>query len=69
MPTERKNITQPADWWLKFDSEARKAGMTLSEWVGQCCRKALSKTENKLLSERPPAHRPKGTTDELTGNS
>lgn len=59
MTNERKNITQPPDWWLVFESEAKKAGMSLSEWIGEACVQRLPNKERKKLSERPPANRPK----------
>jgi len=55
----RKNLTQPADWWAAFEAQARKEGMTLSEWVGWHCRAILPKRTAAKLSERPAAHRPK----------
>lgn len=58
MTDNRKNITQPADWWAAFQRAANAAGMSLSEWMGEQCRKSLKKEK---LSERKPAHRPKGT--------
>lgn len=54
----RKNITQPADWWAAFESAAKAEGKTLSEWIGDVARKSLGKA-GKQLSERKPAHRPK----------
>lgn len=59
MQSERKNITQPTDWWAAFEKEAARKKLTLSEWIGQVCRAALSNKEWVKLSERPPAHRPK----------
>ena len=58
MTSERKNITQPGDWWLTFHEAAEKAGKTLSEWIGDCCVASLPKRSQAKLSERPPAHRP-----------
>jgi hypothetical protein len=55
----RKNITQPADWWWTFEAEATKAGLTLSEWIGQQCVGGLDKSVRDGLSKRPGAHRPK----------
>ena len=37
MTNERKNITQPADWWSAFEEAAKAEGLTLSAWVGQAC--------------------------------
>jgi hypothetical protein len=60
--TERRNVTQPADWWAAFEAEAKKEGLTLSEWVGACCVANLSVSRG--LTERPPANRPKKPRDE-----
>ena len=57
--TVRRNITQPPDWWAAFDKAAQAKGLTLSEWMGQCCRQQLTKQADAKLSQRPPAHRPK----------
>ena len=59
----RKNITQPADWWQAFESTAKEAGLSLSEWVGECCLIRVSKPLRDGLSKRPRAHRPKRETD------
>ncbi len=59
MATERRNITQPADWWAAFQSQAESDGMTLSEWAGECMRKKLHAIINDGLGDRPAAHRPK----------
>lgn len=59
MTNERKHITQPDDWWAAFQVEADKAGVPLSEWIGEACREKLPKKVVKSLSKRPPAHRPK----------
>lgn len=56
---ERKNITQPPDWWKVFENEAKKAGVSLSEWIGEACIERLPVKVRKQLSDRPPANRPK----------
>jgi hypothetical protein len=61
---ERKNITQPSDWWVVFQAESDKAEMSLSAWIGEACKKRLDKEQAKNLSERPPANRPKKATDD-----
>ena len=58
MTDNRKNITQPADWWAAFEAKAQSEGKTLSQWIGDTCRKALGK-DGKQLSERKPANRPR----------
>ena len=59
MSSERRNITQPADWWAAFSEQAESDGMTLSEWAGECMRKKLHAIINDGLGDRPAAHRPK----------
>ena len=56
---ERKNITQPSDWWAAYESQATKEGKSLSAWIGDRCKEGLPKAVQKRLSERQPAHRPK----------
>lgn len=60
---ERKNITQPPDWWAAFESAAKAEGMTLAEWIGEAAKAKLPKSAAKKLSERPPANRPKKASD------
>jgi len=55
----RKNITQPADWWQAFEAAATESGLSLSEWVGECCLIRVDKDTRKGLSGRPGAHRPR----------
>jgi hypothetical protein len=62
--SERKNISQPADWWAAFEAQARQDRLTLSEWLGECAVANLPKSVRKRLSERPGAHRPRKTKDE-----
>ena len=64
MKAERKNITQPADWWAAFELQANAEGLTLSEWIGECCRVYVDKGVNSGLSERPASHRPKRSQKE-----
>lgn len=59
-PSVRKNITQPADWWTAFEATAKEAGLSLSEWVGECCLIRVKKEQRNQLSKRPGAHRPRG---------
>lgn len=59
----RKNITQPADWWQAFEATAKEAGLSLSEWVGECCLVRVPKPLRDTLSKRPGAHRPKRETE------
>ena len=61
MTNERKNITQPADWWNAFIEEASKQGLTLSEFMGMATKKQLSKQKQKKLTERVKPGRKKGS--------
>ena len=63
MTTDRRNITEPSDWWEAFEAAATASGMTLSAWMGDACVKQLPKTVAKKLSPRPPASRPKKERD------
>lgn len=59
MTNERKNITQPADWWVAWKAAADAEGVSLSAWIGKQCNAGLAKRTVKKLSERAPANRPK----------
>jgi hypothetical protein len=61
--SERKNLSQPADWWSAFERQAAREGHTLSHWMGLCCIANLPVIEQKKLTERPPAHRPRKEPD------
>jgi len=58
--SERRNITQPTDWWAAFEQQATADGWSnLSAWVGDCCRANLDKQRQQGLSERPTVGAPK----------
>lgn len=59
MTNERKNITQPSDWWAAFEAHAKAEGLTLSAWLGEAAKAKLPPKLAKKLTERPPANRPK----------
>lgn len=59
LPAVRRNIVQPVDWWVAFNDAAEKEGLTVSQWMGRVCKKALPKDVREKLEERVPAHRPK----------
>ena len=59
MTNERKNITQPSDWWAAFEAQANAEGMTLAAWLGEAAKAKLPPKVAKKLTERPPANRPK----------
>ena len=69
MPTSenRKNITQPADWWDAFKAAADKEGLKLSEWIGNACCAALPKKVADKLSERLKG-RPKSPDRDTTSD-
>jgi hypothetical protein len=52
MASERKNITNPADHWTAFESEAERRGMTLSEFAGVAMAKMLTKEQRSAISPR-----------------
>jgi hypothetical protein len=62
LPSTKKTIIQPPDWWTAFQSEADAAGLSLSAWIGEACISAIParrKTKVANLSARPLASRPK----------
>lgn len=59
MTTERKNLTQPSDWWAAFADQAAQDNVSLSEWVGECCRAAVDTRTRQRLSDRPSVGAPK----------
>lgn len=58
MPTERRNITQPTDWWAAFAEQAEAERLTLSEWIGAACVRMLPVDVRRGLSERTSRGRP-----------
>lgn len=50
--SERRNLTQPPEYWAAFQAAADKAGQTLSEWVGDRCLDALPQSQRKKLPDR-----------------
>jgi hypothetical protein len=63
MTNERKNITQPADWWAAFEEQAKAEGLTLAAWLGEAAKAKLPPKVAKKLTERPPANRPPKAKD------
>lgn len=59
MRTERKNITQPEDWWREFERAATKAGKPLAEWIGDAAMTAIPPDRRQKLSERVRRGKPK----------
>lgn len=43
----------PVDWWIAFLKQAQRQNISLSEWVGECCRAKLPPKERQKLSEFP----------------
>jgi len=41
MNCERKNVSQPKDWWAAWERAAAAKGLHLSEWIGQQCNRSL----------------------------
>jgi hypothetical protein len=54
MANERKNITQPADWWVAWTEAAAKEKLNLSQWIGKQCNRSLK----IKLTERAKPGRP-----------
>ena len=67
MTNERKNITQPSDWWEAFEKAAKAEGMTLAAWIGEAAKKQLPSKVAKKLTERPPANRPQAADKATAG--
>lgn len=63
MTNERKNITQPSDWWAAFEEQAKAEGLTLAAWLGEAAKARLPPKVAKKLTERPPANRPPKAKD------
>jgi len=59
MINQRKNITQPADWWAVFEAEAARQGMPLSQWIGIAAVNMLTEERRKTLSQRAKPGRKK----------
>lgn len=64
MTSERRSITQPADWWEAFEEAAKAEGTTLSEWIGACCVANVPVPVAERLSKRPAVGAPKKAKDE-----
>lgn len=59
MSQQRKNITQPADWWAAFEAEAAKRNMPLSTFMGMAAAEMLDEDLRKELSKRSKSGRKK----------
>jgi len=59
LPSAKKTISQPPDWWAAFQAEADKCELSLSAWIGFCCRNRLPAAKIAKLSARPLASRPR----------
>ena len=57
--TKPTTMSQPADRKAVWTAQAEREGLTLSEWICQCCDAYLPASVRRGLSERPPAHRPR----------
>ncbi len=58
MESERRNITQPADWWDAWEAAAAAAKQDLSTWIGEKCNRSLTKKVRSALSTRGKRGRP-----------
>jgi hypothetical protein len=43
----------PTDWWIAFLKQAEAKDISLSEWVGECCRAKLPPKDRRKLSALP----------------
>ena len=59
LPSTKKTISQPPDWWAAFQAEADAAGLSLSAWIGEACVKRVTAAKIAKLSARPLASRPR----------
>jgi hypothetical protein len=50
--------TQPVEWQEAARTEAKRRGLTTSEWVGEAILAYLPPKVRAKLPTRPPAHRP-----------
>lgn len=64
--TERTSLSQPSDWMAAFRAAAERKGLTLNQWIGECCKARLPKSTVAKLSDRPPAHRPRLTANDVS---
>jgi len=60
------SISQPEDWWDAFKHEAQVKGMSLSEWMGQCCIIQLPSHVVDGLSTREPVGKRQPKKEEET---
>lgn len=58
MESERRNITQPTDWWAAWEAAAMVAELDLSTWIGEQCNRSLMKKVKATLSVRGKRGRP-----------
>ena len=64
MKHERKNVTQPGDWWAAFEEQAWREGKTLSAWIGDACKDKLPARRASRLSQRERVGAKKGAKHE-----
>ena len=63
MANERRNTTQPTDWWAAWEEAAKAAGLDLAAWIGEQCNKALPKKVREKLGERATRGRPRNSDE------
>jgi hypothetical protein len=59
MTNERRNTTQPTDWWAAWEAAAKSAGLSLAAWIGKQCNRSLPKEVRDQLSERATPGQPR----------
>ena len=57
---QRKNISQPAEWWRAFQEQADAEGKCLSEFMGDVLRQYVEKHQGKQLRDRMDARYKEG---------
>ncbi len=57
MTNERKNNTQPSDWWAAFEEQAKAEGLTLAAWYRRS-RQSEAAAEGGKEADGTPASKP-----------
>lgn len=66
--TERKQITQPQQYWAAWQDAAAKAGQSLSAWIADKCNEGLSRRVARKLPARQRPGRPSKDKDKSHDN-
>lgn len=63
MTSERKNLIEPAELWAAAETQAKKEGKSLSEWVGERILEGLPAKIRKTIPDRDTVGRPKKSAE------